>query len=58
MPYQVLYRDGKLMCTYVTKAGAEKKKDTLDNEYGGYRYRVQIKASKKKSKKDLKIKQA
>ena len=58
MPYQVLDRDGKLMGTYGTKAGAERKKDTLDNEYGGYRYRVQIKASKKKSKKDLQIKKA
>ena len=58
MPYQVLDRDGTLMGTYGTKAGAERKKDTLDNEYGGYRYRVQIKASKKKSKKDLQIKKA
>jgi hypothetical protein len=58
MPYQVLDRDGKLMGTYGTKKGAERKKDTLDNEHGGYRYRVQIKASKKKTKKDLKIKKA
>ena len=58
MPYQVLDRDGKLMGTYGTKKGAERKKDALDNEYGGYRYRVQIKASKKKSNKDLKIKKA
>jgi len=58
MPYQVLDRDGKLMGTYGTKKGAERKKDILDNEYGGYRYRVQIKASKKKSNKDLKIKKA
>ena len=55
MPYQVLDRDGKLMGTYGTKAGAERKKDALDNEYGGYRYKVRLKAEKK-SKKDLKIK--
>ena len=56
MPYQVLDRDGKLMGTYGTKAGAERKKDSLDNEYGGYRYRVRLQAKKKTSKKDkLKI---
>ena len=57
MSYQVLDRDGTLMGTYGTKAGAERKKDSLDNEYGGYRYKVRLKA-KKKSKKDLKIKEA
>jgi len=51
MPYQVIDRDGKLMGTYGTKRGAERKKDVLDNEYGGYRYKVRIKA-KKKSKRD------
>ena len=56
MPYQVLDRDGKLMGTYGTKAGAERKQDALDNEYGGYRYRVRLQAKKKTSKKDkLKI---
>ena len=42
--------------TYGTKTGAERKKDALDNEYGGYRYRVRLQAKKKTSKKDkLKI---
>ena len=53
MSYQVLDRDGTLMGTYGTKAGAERKKDALDNEYGGYRYRVRLQA--KKNKKNLKI---
>jgi len=57
MSYQVLDRDGTLMGTYGTKSGAERKKDSLDNEYGGYRYKVRLKA-KKKSKQDLKIKTA
>lgn len=52
MSYQVLDRDGKLMGTYGTKKGAERKKDALDNEYGGYRYRVRLQA---KNKKKLKI---
>ena len=51
MSYQVLDRDGTIMGTYGTKRGAERKKDALDNEYGGYRYKVRIKA-KKKSKRD------
>mgnify|MGYP003139148463 CR=1 FL=1 len=51
MPYQVLDRDGKLMGTYGTKAGAERKKDSLDNEYGGYRYRVRLQAKKKNNSK-------
>ena len=56
MPYQVLDRAGKLMGTYGTKTGAERKIDALDNEYGGYRYRVRLQAKKKTSKKDkLKI---
>ena len=41
------------MGTYGTKSGAERKKDALDNEYGGYRYRVQLKAQRKNK---LKIK--
>ena len=51
MPYQVLDRDGKLMGTYGTKSGAEPKKDALDNEYGGYRYRVRLQAKKKNNSK-------
>jgi len=50
MPYQVVDRDGKLMGTYGTKSGAERKKDALDNEYGGYRYRVRLQAKKKNKK--------
>ena len=45
--------------TYGTLKGATRKQTSLDNEYGGYRYGVdKIKASKKKSKKDLKVKNA
>jgi len=53
MSYQVLDRDGTLMGTYGTKSGAERKKDSLDNEYGGYRYKVRLKAKKKSNRKKL-----
>ena len=56
MSYQVLDRDGKLLGTYGTKTGAERKKDALDNEYGGYRYRVRLQAKKKKTSKKNKLK--
>ena len=39
--YKVIDRkDGTVMGTYSTLKGAYKKKDKLDNEYGGYRYGV------------------
>ena len=54
--YKVVDRkDGTIMGTYSTLKGAHKKKDKLDNEYGGYRYGVDkasnrgiIKAPKKR----------
>ena len=60
MPYNVIDRqNGNIMGTYGTLKGATRKQTSLDNEYGGYRYGVdKIKASKKKSKKDLKVKNA
>ena len=54
MSYKVLDRNGDLMGTYGTKKGAERKKDALDNEYGGYRYRVE-KAKRKSNRSKLKI---
>ena len=54
MSYKVLDRDGTIMGTYGTKKGAERKKDALDNEYGGYRYRVE-KAKKQSNKSKLQI---
>jgi len=33
-------KDGTNMGTYGTKSGAEKRRETLDSEYGGYRYGV------------------
>jgi len=39
--YKVIDRkDGTNMGTYGTKQGAERKREALDTEYGGYRYGV------------------
>ena len=59
MPYRVYDRKtGATMGTYGTSTRAGNKKDKLDNEYGGYRYGVEHIQAKKKSNKDLKIKNA
>ena len=54
MSYKVLDRDGTIMGTYGTKKGAERKKDELDNDYGGYKFRVE-KAKKKSKNSKMKI---
>tara|TARA_R100000234_G_scaffold48436_1_gene28970 strand:- start:4572 stop:4751 length:180 start_codon:yes stop_codon:yes gene_type:complete len=59
MPYDVIDRKtGVVMGTYSTLKGATRKSNSLDNEYGGYRYGVEKIQAKKKSKKSLKIKKA
>lgn len=51
MPYQVVdKKDGTVMGTYGTRKGADRKADQLDNEYGGYRYKVQLKQAKGKKR--------
>jgi len=51
MPYQVIdKKDGTIMGTYGTRKGADRKADQLDNEYGGYRYKVQLKKAQAKPK--------
>ena len=54
MSYVVVDRNGTIMGTYGTRAGAERRRESLDMEYGGYRYRVRERAEGKKNK--LKIK--
>ena len=52
MPYNVIDRKtGVIMGTYGTLKGATRKSNTLDNEYGGYRFGVEkIQAKNNRSK--------
>ena len=56
MPYQLIDKQtGGVVGTYQKRSTAIKKRNTKDNEYGGYRFRVDL--VKKKSDK-LKIRKA
>ena len=56
MPYNVIDRKtGVIMGTYGTLKGATRKQDSLDNEYGGYRFGVEkIQAKNNRSKLKMK----
>ena len=58
MSYVVVDRNGTIMGTYGTRAGAERRRESLDMEYGGYRYRVRERAEGKKNKLKIKSKEA
>ena len=57
MSYVVVDRNGTIMGTYGTRAGAERRRESLDMEYGGYRYGV-IKAKGRKNKLKIQSKEA